>query len=114
LTASRTIWIYLTIVAALEPMPALFCTPVGELRYRSSLPTEMPTTRSVRAAPCVVMAAFRAASSLATMLSPAEHQMPRRRVVLVAMAAGMAEMGAEAVPPCWEHLLVGSAVVLSW
>jgi hypothetical protein len=95
-------------------MPALFCTPVGELRYRSSLPTEMPTTRSVRAAPCVVMAAFRAASSLATMLSPAEHQMPRRRVVLVAMAAGMAEMGAEAVPPCWEHLLVGSAVVLSW
>jgi hypothetical protein len=103
LTASRTIRMYRTMVTASEPMPALFCTPVGELRYRSSLPTEMPTTRSAKGAPCVAMAAFRAVSSLATMVSPAEHQMPRRRVVLVAMAAGMAEMGAEAVPPCWGH-----------
>lgn len=46
------------------------------------------------------MADFKAASSLAKSSSPAEAHMPRSRVVLVLMAAGMASMGVFVVPPC--------------
>jgi len=45
------------------------------------------------------MANFKAAISLSKTAEPADAQRPRRRVVLVAMAAGMAEIGVLTVPP---------------
>lgn len=46
------------------------------------------------------MADLRAAISLAKLASPALAQIPSRREVFVAMAAGMAEITELAVPPC--------------
>lgn len=46
------------------------------------------------------MADFRAVSSLSMAVVLPDTHMPSRRVVLVEMAAGIAEMGSLAVP-CW-------------
>jgi hypothetical protein len=55
----------------------------------------------VKAVPYCLIAAFRASSSLANAVSPAEAQRPRRSDVLVSIAAGMAEIGSLVVPPCY-------------
>ena len=75
--------------------------PVGLTLYRSSLPTEIPTTKSVKAEPYVVIAVLRAVISAEKKPSPPEAQRPRRRVVPSAIAAGMAEIGSFVeLPPC--------------
>jgi len=81
-----------TISSGPWPKPALFRTPLSLIRYKSSLPTLTPTTKFRNASPCVSIAFLRADSSLAMLVVP-EHQMPRRRDVFVAMAAGKAESG---------------------
>lgn len=81
--------------------------PCGELRYRSSLPIEMPSTMLAKSSPYFWMAAFRAVISFAKAASPADAQRPSRSDVLVVMAAGMAEMGSLAVPPCYMPVRLG-------
>jgi hypothetical protein len=83
------------------PTPESFSMPVGETRYRSSLPTDSPTTRSVKAVPYFAIALLSAASSFVIVGCPAEAQMPRRRDVFVLMAAGMASMGSDTEVPCY-------------
>ena len=85
-----------TIVSALLPTPALLRRPGSDTRYRSSLPTEMPTTKSANFDPCSSRAAVSAFSSL-SMLSVPDAQIPRRRLVFVAIAAGKAAMGVSGV-----------------
>ena len=50
------------------PTPELFSMPVGEIRYRSSDPTEMATMRSAKLEPKLLRAAVRA---LISFVSPA-------------------------------------------
>ena len=88
--AARVCPMYVRIVAALAPLPDGF-------RYKSSLPTEMPTTRLLSVGYCFTAAAS-ALSSFVTVVCPAEHQIPRSRVVPVSMAAWNAVDGVSVVP----------------
>jgi hypothetical protein len=92
---------YLMISAGLAPTPESFSIPVGEIRYRSSLPTDSPTTRSVKDVPYFSIAAVRAEISLFTWVCPPDAHIPRRRDVSSVMAAGMAAIGSDVVPPCY-------------
>ena len=55
--------IKLTITSGPAPTPDMFEIPVTEIRYRSSDPTEIPTTLLVNAVPNCVIAFFRAVIS---------------------------------------------------
>src|SRR3569833_66032 len=90
--AFRKVLMKLTMASGWLPTPALFATPVAELRYRSSLPMETPMTRSVKDLPYLDTAFFRALTSL-SMLGVPEVHTPRRIDVLVSMAASKASMG---------------------
>lgn len=59
----------------------------------------MPSIRSVKAVPYWVMAEVRAVTSLSKSAEPAEAHKPSNNLVLVSMAAGMAEIGVFVVPP---------------
>ena len=75
--------------------------PVGEMRYRSSEPTEIPATRFVKSVPYVEIEVLRAAISALIPSCPPEAQRPRRREVPSVMAAGMASVGwLVELPPC--------------
>lgn len=50
------------------------------------------------------MAALRAVISRSKAACPPEAQRPRRRVVLVSIAAWMASIGVLDVPPCYEAI----------
>lgn len=94
------------------PTPDLLMIPVGEIRYRSSEPTLIPTTRLVKAEPSVEMAVWMAVISFWMVPAPDEAQRPRRRVTSWSMAAWKALMGELAVfgaceinvSECWGRL----------
>lgn len=100
-----TCLMYLTSTSGSTPGLDPAAMPCGELRYKSSLPIEIPSTILAKLVPYCLMAASRARISLAKAASPADAQRPSSSEVLVLMAAGMAEMGSLAVPPC--YLLLG-------
>ena len=86
----------------MAPYPDLAAIPVGEFLYKSSDPTEIPTTRLVKSVPYCVMAALRALISAETPEAPPDAHNPRRRVVSAAIAAGIAEVGS-VVAPCFRN-----------
>lgn len=88
--------------SGLAPYPELAAIPVGEFLYKSSDPTEIPTTRLVNSVPYCSIAAVRAAISAATPAAPPDAHKPRRRVVSEAIAAGIAEVG-PVVSPCFQN-----------
>ena len=77
-------------------MAALAPVPEGS-RYKSSLPTEIPTTKPLSFGYCFTAAAS-AFNSFVTVVCPAEHHIPRSRLVPVLMAASNAEEGVSVVP----------------
>ena len=77
-------------------MVALAPAPEGS-RYKSSLPTEIPTTKELSFGYCLTAAAS-AFSSLVTNVCPEEHQIPSSKVVPVLIAASNADEGVSVVP----------------
>ncbi len=87
----------LTMLSGELPTPVgSLVRPVAEMRYRSSLPMDMPMTRFVKSLPYFEIAPVRAVSSLSMLVTPEVH-MPRRILVLVSMAASKAEMGSDSL-----------------
>ena len=90
------------IVDALAPEPEGF-------RYKSSLPTEIPTMSAVNLGYCFTAAAS-ASNSFVTIAWPLEHHIPSSNVVPVLMAASNADDGVAVVPYSISRALVKPVV----